>query len=66
VGAIFRSRDALQDEMDEVFGDNSGSADRERMQEIMAQVGLEPTSAQLDDMVQDAKDAVKEHVEKAV
>jgi hypothetical protein len=54
------------EEMDEVFGDNSGSADRERMQEIMAQVGLEPTSAQLDDMVQDAKDAVKEHVEKAV
>jgi hypothetical protein len=36
------------------------------LEEIMAQVGLEPTSAQLDDMVQDAKDAVKEHVEKAV
>lgn len=34
------------EEMDIVFGDNSGQADQERMREIMAEVGLEQAGAE--------------------
>lgn len=33
------------EEMDLVFGDNSGAVDRERMQEIMAEIGLVDVSS---------------------
>ncbi|OBT71322.1 hypothetical protein VF21_09129 [Pseudogymnoascus sp. 05NY08] len=44
------------EEMDEVFGDNSATVDRERMQEIMAEVGLEQTPQQTGERLSDEKD----------
>jgi len=52
------------EEMDFVFGDNSGTVDRERMQEVMAEVGLEPSPEQTS-AFQDAKlhEIESEHLE---
>jgi hypothetical protein len=44
------------EEMDEVFGDNSATVDRERMQEIMAEIGLEQTPQQIAERLSDEKD----------
>jgi hypothetical protein len=45
------------EEMDAVFGDNLGQVDQERMREIMAEIGLEPVSHGLDDVVAFGQDA---------
>lgn len=44
------------EEMDEVFGDNSATADRERMQEIMGEIGLEQPPQQIAERLSDEKD----------
>lgn len=44
------------EEMDEVFGDNSATVDRERMQEIMGEIGLEQTPQQIGERLSDEKD----------
>jgi uncharacterized membrane protein len=44
------------EEMDEVFGDNSATVDRERMQEIMGEIGLEQTPHQIGERLSDEKD----------
>lgn len=49
------------EEMDLVFGDYSGAVDRERMQEIMAEVGLEQTPEQIHAFQEDAKEHEVEH-----
>lgn len=51
------------EEMDEVFGDNSATVDRERMQEIMVEVGLEPVSHQTDQRFSDEKNREKVSME---
>lgn len=43
------------EEMDEVFGDNSATVDRERMQEIMGEIGLEQSPLQTDERLSDEK-----------
>jgi hypothetical protein len=51
------------EEMDLVFGDNSGIIDRERMREIMAEVGLEETPEQTRGFGEDAKEQDIDHVD---
>lgn len=51
------------EEMDLVFGDNSGTVDRERMREIMAEVGLEETPEQTREFRESAKKQDIYHVD---
>ena len=51
------------EEMDLVFGDNSGAADQERMEQIMAEVGLEPGSGHGSTTLGDAKSEDMERFE---
>lgn len=51
------------EEMDEVFGDNSATVDRERMQEIMVEIGLEPVSQRIDERFSDEKNREKGSME---
>lgn len=52
------------EEMDIVFGDNSGAVDQERMREILAEIGLDQGPEQLQ-ILEDAKNE-KEHIENKV
>jgi hypothetical protein len=53
------------EEMDLVFGDNSGTVDRERMQEIMAEIGLVDASSNPGILNGDVKIGDEsEHIEK--
>ena len=49
-------------EMDGVFGDNSATVDRERMQEIMGEIGLEHAPQRTDEMFGDEKNKEEEYM----
>jgi Sugar (and other) transporter len=52
------------EEMDIVFGDNSGQVDQERMREIMSEVGLEdPVNSQQQQNDAVVSDVKKDHVD---
>lgn len=51
------------EEMDEVFGDNSATVDRERMQEIMGEIGLEQAPQRTNEMFGDEKNKEEEYME---